>query len=40
MLGLQHHKQELARGLVGDAAVPRAGFSEENLSDLFAPLDS
>jgi superfamily II DNA or RNA helicase len=40
MLELQHRKQELARGLVGGAAPSRAGFSESELSNLFAPLDT
>jgi superfamily II DNA or RNA helicase len=39
MLELQRQKQELASGLVG-SADGRAAFSESDLSDLFAPLES
>jgi SNF2 family DNA or RNA helicase len=39
MLELQRHKQELASGLVGPGTQHTA-FSESDLSDLFAPLDS
>jgi SNF2 family DNA or RNA helicase len=39
MLELQRHKQELASGLVGSGAQ-HGTFSESDLSDLFAPLDT
>ena len=39
MLELQRRKQELASGLVGSASQ-HTGFSESDLSDLFAPLDT
>jgi superfamily II DNA or RNA helicase len=39
MLDLQRRKQELASGLVG-SADRAAAFSESDLSDLFAPLES
>jgi superfamily II DNA or RNA helicase len=39
MLELQRHKQELASNLVG-SGTQRTAFSESDLSDLFAPLES
>jgi SNF2 family DNA or RNA helicase len=39
MLELQRHKQELASNLVG-SGTHRTAFSESDLSDLFAPLES
>jgi superfamily II DNA or RNA helicase len=38
MLELQRQKQQLATDLVGGAAAPRVLLSEDDLSDLFAPL--
>ncbi|MBT8496376.1 MAG: DEAD/DEAH box helicase [Deltaproteobacteria bacterium] len=37
MLGLQRHKQELANRILG-VSDAQAGFSEDDLDDLFAPL--
>jgi superfamily II DNA or RNA helicase len=39
MLGLQQRKQHLANTILGGAAKAGATFSDEELEDLFAPLD-